>query len=867
MAGKLARPTTQGETPKERLEAFKKAYGCFFWKPYPWQYRLLEAVREKNTIAAISSNKIGKCLTYQTLIDTPNGEITVGQLFEIGEPFDVYAWDGTQKVVAKALPPFKKEGLHKCYRVTMSDGRWFEGADHHKILTASGEYISLDTLYGAFREYLADFGIHGSEFYYVPDVLQEKVCVDHCLPGSLQIPVRSTSEFSPSVQPLDDPRLSEIRSDYRGGCSEDCRRYDGLLLKVEGIDQAFLPLQDDAPRHNGRESGEDGQACICKDTCRPIAFPLSREGSLRHPVGLSVGSLSRTACTNDSTLMCERQECQQLSTTEASGSRQVPSTAVLCQHTSPLAYNPPLLVDGNYIISIDIINVNSVYDFEVEKYHNYFAAGIVHHNTACVINILISWLLGYEPWTQGYTGPDAVIECGQSYRSSSLGIKPPVNLILTGEDWKLHCGRVLVPELKKWAPTGWYQTKKNEQGVEYYWEWNNKSTLTIMSYSQEDDLFESWRAQGVVMDEPPPKSKYSAMSRGLLLDCGKTLLSLTPIKEAWILDEIVLSGRRDIGVVDGMNITDNPDLYNSDLKMLGCMGLDDAQKQAFFDLLLYEDKPKQVPVTDRGFGAEKYLEKTVTDVVLLDEYIGKLKILKFIKDIEPSDVPPRVFGQFKALVGRVLKEFDDNLHIVKPFEVPANWPVTVMIDFHLSTPQAVSYWAVNRQDVKFCIAETWKNISADGIADDIIRKVRGYGWQITDAFIDPLSKGDTAYMRNALGTDVRSTYNILEERLSEVGITLHVASKDKDSGIKNIQGWLKGPNGTPTVFIFDTCERHLYEVKRWVFDDDGKPSKDCSDHFCENWYRYSLTGAKFEDHVINPLPDHSYSGVSGWMGA
>ena len=80
-----------------------------------------------------------------------------------------------------------------------------------------------------------------------------------------------------------------------------------------------------------------------------------------------------------------------------------------------------------------------------------------------------------------------------------------MNLILTGEDWKLHIGRTLVPELKKWAPDGWYTTKKNEQGTEYFWEWKNKSTLTIMSYSQEDDLFESFRAQGLLMDEPPPK--------------------------------------------------------------------------------------------------------------------------------------------------------------------------------------------------------------------------------------------------------------------------------------------------------------------------------------------------------------------------
>jgi hypothetical protein len=88
-------------------------------------------------------------------------------------------------------------------------------------------------------------------------------------------------------------------------------------------------------------------------------------------------------------------------------------------------------------------------------------------------------------------------------------------------------------------------------------------------------------------------------------------MSLTPLKEAWILDEIVLSGRRDIGIVDGLNITDNPDLYNSDLATLGEMGLSDVQKQKFFDLLLYEDKAKLKFVSDRGHAAEKYLEEII----------------------------------------------------------------------------------------------------------------------------------------------------------------------------------------------------------------------------------------------------------------
>ena len=71
--------------------------------------------------------------------------------------------------------------------------------------------------------------------------------------------------------------------------------------------------------------------------------------------------------------------------------------------------------------------------------------------SCAVSNILISWLLGYEPWrASGVSHGDDWVKVGDYwFRGSSLGIKPPVNIILTGEDWKLHIGRVLVPEIDR----------------------------------------------------------------------------------------------------------------------------------------------------------------------------------------------------------------------------------------------------------------------------------------------------------------------------------------------------------------------------------------------------------------------------------
>jgi hypothetical protein len=90
---------------------------------------------------------------------------------------------------------------------------------------------------------------------------------------------------------------------------------------------------------------------------------------------------------------------------------------------------------------------------------------------------------------------------------------------------------------------------------------------------------------------------------------------------------------------------------------------------------------------------------------------------------------------------------------------------------------------------------------------------------------------------------------VIRDRLSDHGIELHVASKDKDSGIINVEKWLEGPNKMPILFFFRNLNRiekegHIWEIQRWVYNDQGKP-KDESDHFMENLYRYSLVGNKW----------------------
>jgi len=411
----------------------------------------------------------------------------------------------------------------------------------------------------------------------------------------------------------------------------------------------------------------------------------------------------------------------------------------------------------------------------------------------------------------------------------------------------------------------------------------------------EDDLYESALVHGWVPDEPPPEKKFSAMARGMFGVRGKTFIPTTPLKQAWMLDKLVLSNRSDIAVIKDLCCLDNEDYYDHDDEILTSLGLTgkrtkywremDGQKKEFFALIMRWDlyvnsrddeeseTRKFEPVTirhssfdDQGISAEKYLRECMKSSNRLDKSVDSmimsLKFLKFAKDTPVDEKPSRFFGMFKKLVGLVVKEFDKSVHIrhvEKNDVIPTNWIVTVMIDFHLGKPQAISFFACNEKNIHFLIDEIWENLSPEEIADVIIRRKKLNGWNITEAFIDPLSKGDTGYLKNRF-EDVEDSFSIIEELLDAENITLEVASKDKKSGYTNIKSWLRGVNLIPTLYFLDTLPSvkddaygTVYEIQRLCYDE--KSSKDSeiekvNDHFMENLYRYTLVGVEYNERKV-----------------
>ena len=367
----------------------------------------------------------------------------------------------------------------------------------------------------------------------------------------------------------------------------------------------------------------------------------------------------------------------------------------------------------------------------------------------------------------------------------------PIRARIIAPDWEHSCSEVIVPKLKKLITKGTYTTKKNNMGVDAYWQFKTGSTIELMTHTQETKYHEGWMGDIVWADEPIPRDKYIANRRGLIARSGVFIITMTAISEPWIMDELVLNNRSHIGVVTQIPMRANKSLSEEDIK-------------------------------------------------------------NFEKDIPADQRLARIEGGWLQLIGKVLKEFNKDIHIIDGFKIPPDWPVTPFIDIHLNKPQAISFYTVDKYGRRYVIDEIWENLSPEEIADEIIKRKVKNTWNIDTVFIDPLAKGDSAYIKNR-GLMIEDSFTIIANKLANYQIQLLGASKDKNSGIRNIKTWLCGVNKMPLLFFFNTLPSyngaygHLYEINRWVYDKEGKPAKEM-DHFCENLYRYTLTGIKYQEN-------------------
>jgi len=208
---------------------------------------------------------------------------------------------------------------------------------------------------------------------------------------------------------------------------------------------------------------------------------------------------------------------------------------------------------------------------------------------------------------------------------------------IVAKDFQKGVGEVIIPFLDEWLDMDLVEKKwRNPSGVSVKWLLKNGSVFDILTHEQTTEQFEGWKGHVAWFDEPPPRDKYVATLRGLVDFNGRRWLTLTPLTQPWIYDEIYANQDPNTYVVT-MDIREN--LYLSE----------EAIKE-FENSLTYEEKEA------------------------------------------------RLHGKFLHLSGLIYKEFDPAVHIVPARQIPPHWTRYMAIDPHERKATAVLWLAVDEAD-------------------------------------------------------------------------------------------------------------------------------------------------------------------------
>ena len=235
----------------------------------------------------------------------------------------------------------------------------------------------------------------------------------------------------------------------------------------------------------------------------------------------------------------------------------------------------------------------------------------------------------------------------------------PIKGRIVATDYQKGVGEVIIPFLEEWLDMSLIARKiRNPLGIPVKWILKNGSVFDILTYEQSVEAFEGWKGHIAWFDEPPPRDKYIATLRGLVDYKGRAWLTLTPLNQPWIYDEIYAKNDKRIKVVT-TDMRDNPHLT----------------------------------------------EEAIKD---------------FEANLTEEEKEARMHGRFMHLTGLVYKEFNPMIHVCEPIQVKASWTRYMAIDPHERMPTAVMWFAVDNNNNHYIYDELWlKDMDIEQIAHAI----------------------------------------------------------------------------------------------------------------------------------------------------
>lgn len=301
------------------------------------------------------------------------------------------------------------------------------------------------------------------------------------------------------------------------------------------------------------------------------------------------------------------------------------------------------------------------------------------------------------------------------------------------------------------------------------------SRIGFKSCDQGREKFQGSSLDYVWFDEEPPLEIYNECKMRVLDKCGDIFGTMTPLKGlTWVYNTIYLNDKND--------------------------------KEVWCETMEWADNP----------------------------FLSKKEIANMTKSMSADEIESRRYGKFMQSGGLVYSEFDENVNVIEPFEIPLDWQDNISIDPGLHNPLSAHFYAVDFDGNVYVVAEHYEaQQTVEYHANKIKEIAKRLNWK-TDSRGYLHSLIDSAAKQRTLASEK----NVVE-LFYENGILVDPnVNKDLFSGISVVKSYIKTADGKSRIFIFKNCVNLIREIKSYWWGDGDVPIK--KDDHCLDEMRYYL---------------------------
>jgi len=182
---------------------------------------------------------------------------------------------------------------------------------------------------------------------------------------------------------------------------------------------------------------------------------------------------------------------------------------------------------------------------------------------------------------------------------------------------------------------------------------------------------------------------------------------------------------------------------------------------------------------------------------------------QMLKALPPTQRRQLLEGDWEVAEGAAFTEFDRDVHIIDPFEIPINWDRIKGIDYGYASESACVWGAIDRDDNTLII---YRELYRKGLlATDLAHLIAEMELN------DPMSV--PGVLDTACWNRTGQTGPTVGETLVKAGHKLRRADKNRVAGKIQIHEYLKvQQSGRPKLQIFNTCPNLIRELQSIPLD-------------------------------------------------